>query len=155
MDRLFIREPRSGDIGFLAQHLRQADRSEVLASVGDQVPISDVLAYSVLTASRCWVAATAHEPVAVFGVTPLTSCECCGSPWLLGTERLRHYSQGLVREGRRYVAEMLRDYSRLLNYVDARNTASVRWLKHLGFTLHDTVPRGPWGVPFHPFEKSV
>jgi hypothetical protein len=28
----------------------------------------------------------------------------------------------------------------------------VRWLRRLGFTLHEAVPYGALGEPFHPFE---
>jgi hypothetical protein len=39
------------------------------------------------------------------------------------------------------VAEMLRDYPRLCNVVDVRNTVAIRWLKWLGFEFN--VPPAP------------
>jgi hypothetical protein len=47
---------------------------------------------------------------------------------------------------------MLKAFPHLVNFVHAKNTTSVRWLRRLGFTLHEAVPYGALGEPFHPFE---
>ena len=39
----------------------------------------------------------------------------------------------------------------MFNYVDARHTDAIRWLKWLGFTLHPATPYGPFDLPFHKF----
>jgi len=46
----------------------------------------------------------------------------------------------------------LAGYSHLENWVDARNTKAINWLRWLGFTVHDPVPFGVAGLPFHRFD---
>lgn len=150
----YFRELRAGDIAHIALNLREADRQELLASRGD-VAVKDVLAQAVLLSSHCWVGvADDGEPVALFGVAPVSLLAGKGSPWLLSTERVFEYPRVLVRESRRYLSRMRAEYPHLFNYVDARNDRSIRWLKHIGFTLHPAEPYGVDGLPFHKFEMK-
>jgi hypothetical protein len=43
----------------------------------------------------------------------------------------------------------------LVNFVHAENTTSVRWLRRLGFTVHEAQAFGALGEPFHPFEMRA
>lgn len=111
-----------------------------------------VLRLSVAVSSHHWAFIAADgEPVAVFGVAPVSLISGIGTPWLLGTERVFAFPGVLIREGRRYLQAMRNVYPSLANHVDARNVKSIRWLKHLGFTIGEPEPYGVAGLPFYPF----
>lgn len=153
MDKLLFREVRSGDIEHVASQLRPADRDELIASAGPQVAPLDILARAVMNATQCWTAtAQDHEPCMVFGVNPLDLLSGMGAPWALATERVFEYPGALVQSGRRYIATMSQHHPHLLNFVDARNTRSVRWLRRMGFRIHPAQPHGALRLPFHKFE---
>jgi len=78
-----------------------------------------------------------------------------GSPWMLGTPELDRHSRVLVRRTPEYIGRMLNAFPHLVNFVHAKNTTSVRWLRRLGFTLHDARPYGALGEPFHFFEMRA
>lgn len=123
--------------------------------VGDQANVRDALAESVLRSTKAWTWTADGEPIAIFGVAPVALLGGIGAPWLLGTDRVPRFPRVLVREGRRYVAEMLGLFPHLVNYVDARNVVSVRWLARLGFKVHEPQPYGAAGLPFHRFEMRA
>lgn len=154
MGRLFFRELMSGDIEYIAANLRKADHDEITALRGP-TDMKGALAQCILLSSHYWVAADGAEPVFVFGVTPVSLLDGMGAPWLLGTEKTFNYPRILVKEGRRYIAEMLELYSTLANFVDARNVKSIRWLARLGFKIYTAEPFGHAGLPFHRFEMKA
>ena len=150
MKRAIFRQAEPGDIAYIAANLRQADRDELRAACGD-LPVRDILADALARSTLCWTATTEDGvPLCLFGVAPISLMSDTGSPWLLGTDPV--YYRAIAREGRDYVQQMLAVYPHLLNFVDARNTRSVRWLARIGFQIHPAVPYGAAGLPFHPFE---
>ena len=79
-----------------------------------------------------------------------------GSPWLLGTNEIGRYALTFLRANKKYVRRMLEFYPHLENYVDARNTTSIQWLKWLGFEFDLLpVPYGVWKMPFFRFEMKA
>lgn len=149
------RSPEAGDIAYIAQHMREADRQELAAVLGDVSP-ADALAMAVMRSTLCWTGiAEDRTPVSMFGVAPVALLGGIGSPWLLGTDRVFESARVLIREGRQYATRMLEQFPHLVNYVDARNVASIRWLARIGFTIHAPQPYGAAGLPFHRFEMRA
>jgi ribosomal protein S18 acetylase RimI-like enzyme len=151
---LYFRDLISGDIDHIAANMREADRQEVVAFRGN-TDMRAALGSCVLMSSHYWVAAVGAEPIFVFGVVPVSLLDGMGAPWMLGTDKTFNYPRILVKDGRRYIREMLELYSTLANFVDARNEKSIRWLKRLGFTVYAAEPFGHAGLPFHRFEMKV
>lgn len=150
-----FRPPESGDVRYIAERMRQADRDEVFAVRGE-VNLVSVVADAVLRSSMCWTGITLErEPVCIFGVVPVSLLTGQGSPWMLSTEKVFRFPGALVRETSRYLERMLGVYPHLENYVDARNVRSVRWLTRVGFTVHPPQPYGAAGLPFHRFEMKA
>lgn len=150
-----FRYVQSGDIAHIAANLRDADRREIAASRGPEVQPADAIANTVLRSSHVWIAVAGDgEPIAIFGVAPISMIDGIGSPWMLSTERVYEHPRALVTEARRYLSAMRETYPTLYNFVDARNDKSIRWLKRLGFALQPAAPYGPAGVPFHRFEMG-
>ena len=130
--------------------VRQADIEEVKASSGKDMrtALLDALRYS----DHAWAGIIDGEVACIFGVGSLSILSDVGVPWLIGTDAINRHSRAFLRRNLWVVALMRERYPVLRNWVDARNTAAIRWLKWLGFTLGDPAPWGAAQLPFHPFE---
>lgn len=145
-----FRYPTVGDVKQLLAEMRTADWEEVMAASGD---IETSVVDGVVSSAWCLSAFINGELAAIFGLAPLDGVlGSRAAPWMLGTPVLDRHPSVLMRSCRPYVAYMIQNYPHLLNYVDARNEKSKRWLKALGFTLHPAEPYGVEQRPFHLFE---
>ena len=150
MSRIIV-PAHTDHIFWLANNMSQADRDEVAAAVGmgPYRALKDSLERSV----AAWTGMLGDEPICMFGVTPLDILGGVGSPWLLGTDKIRECPITFLRLNRKYVPQMLGMFPMLVNYVDARHEVSIRWLKWLGFKFDpEPVPYGIWNMPFFRFE---
>ena len=156
MSKVQLVKPVLDDLGYLAQHLRDADRQELAAVHGVGLDLLRCLQTAVRSSEEAWVAVTAYgEPIAVFGLAPVSLLGGIGCPWMLGTDVVDLYAREVVRLSRQHVARWSRRYSLLFNYVDARNLRSIEWLRHTGFTILPAQPYGQHGEPFHRFERCM
>lgn len=137
------------DIVWVARHMREADAQEVRAS-HDNDPL-DALKYAVYGSEEAYTAFIDDEPVAIFGVAGGSVMTPFVSPWMLGTTKLEKHKKEILRESREVMRAWRSEYTRMENFVDARNKVSVRWLKWLGFSIQDAEPYGPFDMPFHRF----
>ncbi len=136
----------------VAGRLREADRLEVYAATGrdPDEALRDAWKNSLHRWSIIWMG----EIIGLFGLSSLSLMGSTGVPWLLGTDRMREIKLTFVKQSVHFVSAMLEIYPVLMNWVDARNTLSIRWLKWLGFRM-DNAPQ-PYGFeqrPFYFFEK--
>lgn len=153
MADVLIRPTQPGDAAELAANLRASDLAECQA-----YGRPDIAAGIISSANRsmlCWTGLVDGELAAIIGVAPISVMSGIGSPWMLGTPVLDRHSRVLVRRTPEYIAKMLNAFPHLVNFVHAKNTTSVRWLRRLGFTLHAAQPYGALGEPFHPFEMRA
>lgn len=148
-----FRAPRPGDAETLTEHMRQADRDEVTASSGDNILRSVKLAIG--ASEDCWVAESDGELFSIWGIAPVSLLSDEAAPWMLGTPLIYRHARLLTRTARDYCRDALGRYQLLANYVDARNTASIRWLRRIGFELHPAKRHGVAGLPFHRFEMRA
>jgi ribosomal protein S18 acetylase RimI-like enzyme len=64
----------------------------------------------------------------------------------------RKYKIQLVREGKKWVDDLLKNYNLLYNMVYAENTTAIKWLKSLGFTfINYHAEYGKQSKPFYEF----
>ena len=141
------------DAAYLAQHLRWADYVECASVVGYK-RIPEALEASVrLSGIRCRSYLLDGKVVMMAGVGHVS--EEIGSPWLLSAGEFRPYAKRVLKDTLAGLDECARGYRSLRNHVAVHNTVSIRWLKHLGFTLLPPVPFGIYGEPFHPFFKTL
>jgi hypothetical protein len=150
---VLIRPTEPGDAARLFANLRASDLAECRAYGHPDIAAS--IASCVDLSVLCWTGLVDGELAAIFGVAPINALTGVGSPWMLGTPVLDRHQRILVRRTPENIAPMLKMFPHLVNYVHAKNTTSVRWLRRLGFTLHEAVPYGPLGEPFHPFEMRA
>lgn len=136
---------------------------EYLKELSDNAPLEQVLevkashGLDILTAARegalrseeSWVALHQDNVIGVFGVIPVTLLGDVASPWLLTTGR---YPKELLRGTKIIIPHLLNKWPILINYIDARYEASLRWAKWTGFTIHPAEPYGREQLPFHRIE---
>jgi hypothetical protein len=72
-------------------------------------------------------------------------------PWLVTTDTVDRHPLAFARASRRILDALRKDHELLENYVDARHTVCVRWLRWLGCTLEPAQPLAPHGLMFHRF----
>lgn len=151
----YLRPLIQPDIRYVADRLRKVDIEEIKARHGNWTQILKVLELSVALTPEpeTFTAPGTGEPVAILGIVPPTLLgNRHAVPWMVGTDRVAEFPRPFIRGGRQWVRENLSRYGKLVNVVDSRNLVSVRWLKHIGFTLEAALPVGPYNTPFHRFE---
>lgn len=152
MADVIFRPAAEGDIALLAANLRQVDRDEITASSGPD--ILRAIRHSVAVSPDAFACVSPDGLVALGGMAPLCLLTGSASPWLLGTDLLDTMPSKLTRTAMAFCTRHAGTYPLQVNYVDARNVRSVRWLRRLGFTIHPAAPHGVAGLPFHRFEKD-
>ncbi len=131
--------------------MRQADREELQALGQDPV---EGIWHAFRGSEQAWVM-QADAPMCVFGVIPTNLLAGEGVIWLLGTDEVKRQARGFLEVSPGCLAQIMTRYHHLHNYVDQRNAASIRWLKWMGFEFQPAQPFGPYGLPFHRFEKRA
>lgn len=139
---------RAAHVRTIARRMRQADRDEV-AAISKLSP-AEALIYSLRKSAHAWTALMDGRPEVMFGVGDLNVLAGVGAPWLLGTDAVEENYVAFLRLSPDFRDQLLRRYSTLRNFVDARNRVSIRWLRWLGFKLFDPVELR--GHKFHMFE---
>lgn len=134
----------------MAPRMRDADAAECWA-LARLDPLA-ALRVSLETAVYAWTWLVDDEPACMFGVGTRNLIGAEGVPWLLSTELVARHRVTFLRGYRPYLAQMRGAFPYLHNVVDARYVTCVRWLRHLGFVVHDAEPMGPAGELFHRFE---
>lgn len=133
-------------------NVRQADRDEVMASSGQRV--EEILGRCVRRAEMAWSGMVDDEVACIFGVEGASLLSETGYPWMIGTDLIERHAKPFLRRNRKMVGVMLERYPYLINYVDARNTKAIEWLRWLGFAILPAEPYGYARLPFHPFEMK-
>ncbi|MBY5581858.1 hypothetical protein [Rhizobium leguminosarum] len=139
------------DMVALAPRLRPEDRAECLAASGVEPEISLPAAVG---QGPTWVWTVAGRPECALGVIPVDGLPFCGAIWMLASpEILKHVRYMVTRL--KDVIELMHDHYPLLgNYVDARNTTHISFIKHCGFSLLRVIPdHGVERRPFIEFAK--
>lgn len=145
----FVRDAKLIDCLILGTHCRMSDRWEIWHSSRKTPTEAFVTGYQV--SDRPLVIEWAGMPIAMFGVSGNKGS--VGVPWMLGTDEIQKIGKTLLRECRSYVDEMHRHYPVLTNYVWAKNTVHIAWLKWLGFEFGEAKPMGPDNELFIHFHK--
>lgn len=135
--RIEIVPAKPSHIRTIASRMREADRDSALAGSG-RSPIA-ALTFSYRKSACCWTAILDGRPELMWGVGEISASAGVGAPWLLGTDAVEENFRAFLRASYEWPSQLLRQYPVLRNFVDARNTVSVRWLEWLGFRLLDPV----------------
>jgi hypothetical protein len=121
----------------VAARMRQPDVDELQAASG-RTP-KEALLYSIDHSEHSWTALIDGKPEAIFGVGILNVIGGVGAPWLLATDEVERNRRVFVRLSISFRNELLERYPVLRNFVDVRNTASIRWLRWMGAEFSEPV----------------
>jgi len=144
------------DVKYVSANLRQGDKDELQAMVlGDVSPSCAVLSSYMVSRHTTYIGYANGTPVIVFGVKPPTLMGEVATPWLVGTDEVQKYSKAFLRHSLGVVELWKKQYPFMRNYVDVRNTFSIRWLQWLKFSVYYPEPYGPRNLPFHMFEMRT
>lgn len=141
---LEIRRSIPGDAEYVAQHLREEDKLEV-TSLG-YTPWEAV----VLSSRGSDVSYTAlldDTPIMVFGVNLPTAGDV-GEIWALGTPLCRKVAMSMIHRTKEILKVFLDICPAMENWCDARYSASLRWLRLIGFEVGEPEPYGINGEEF-------
>ena len=152
-DKIEIRDVEEGDIAVLVKNMREHDKQEVNAAT--RMGIRNAVSTSVDMATYSKTGLVNDELVCMWGVCPISLISSRGSPWMLGTDLIKKKQNIFLRRSKPWLEDIKRDYRHLENYVDARNTLSIKWLKWLGFKMEEAMPYGVNGEPFHKFTMEI
>lgn len=146
------RPARQVDVIAISDNIRKSDVEEVYAATG--LDITEALIVSFNSSYHCWVTEADGELVAIYGVSPSPN-PFVGIPWMLATDDIYKHKKQLLRQSRDIVNQMQSIFPVLTNFVDERNTKSIRYLKMLGFEFPKRVEHfGYEGRPFWQFERK-
>ena len=134
----------------LSLSMRKPDVEEIWAA-GHLTP-KQAIFLSLGVSSNDGTALVNGKVMCMFGVGMLSILSNIGVPWMLGTSLMDEHAHHFLRKSRKWINKVKEEYPLLINYVDARNVMSIRWLKWMGFKMFPAEPYGAQGLPFHRFE---
>lgn len=133
----------------LAANMRSADVAEVWAST--HLSPAEALSRAMRYTKRPMVGVADDTVLCGFGVGSRSPFSVVGVPWMLSAHAIEDHAVAFLRGSIGVVESWRRAFPVLENYVDARNTLAIRWLRWLGFVLDAPKPYGPDGKLFHRF----
>jgi len=145
-----INEFERKHITAFCQDVRQCDIDEIKAACG--LNPAEVLYASFEKSGPKISFSVGDDIVCVFGVTDLL--DSGGIPWMIGTNAIEKHKKAFLKACSLIFPALKEEYSYLENYVDARNTTSIKWLKWLGFEVFEPHPFGLDRLPFHRFRMD-
>ena len=149
MKPTFVRPATADDVRYVADNLREADREEILASVGIEPSIA--LPQYLAEGREVYAAGLCMDNRAeiLYGLDPIFGVERAAVIWLLSTDRIYDFPVEFVVRTRELYDEAHTRFDLLTNFIDARNTRHIKWLKFLGFTMIRRVEQ--FGAENRPF----
>lgn len=127
-------------------NVRQEDRREFECL--RSLTVEQELRHSVGISEKAQAFVRGGRVVAIFG--EIKHDDRIGVPWLISTTEITKHRRAFLVACDREVAQMRKRHQVLINYTDARYAKALRWLRWLGFEMHDAIPYGANGEPFHP-----
>ncbi len=152
-DKVEIRDIEEGDVAVLVRNMREHDKMEVNAAT--HMGLRNAVQTSVIMSTYSKTGLVNDELVCMWGVCPISLLSGSGSPWMLGTDLIKKKQRIFLRRSKPWLDDIRKDYRYLENFVDARNTLSIKWLKWLGFEMDEAEPYGIHGEPFHKFTMEI
>ena len=148
----YLRKPSMADVELLSRNLRERDIEECLAH--GHTPLEALTLGFQHSRSLYTLVSPEGEAFGMLGVgdSPLPGL---GAIWMLGSKGLEGYPMTLVRQSKIVLEQLFNEtpYDGFYNYVYAKNTLHVQWLKWLGFSLLRTVQLPPFQRDFIEFVK--
>ena len=143
-----LRKANLKDLKYVDANMREVDKIEAFYKSG-QEPLQALQLTYMCSKVNMAIADDNDQPMGLCGVVD------GGVIWMVATDKLfenNKYKIQLIRKGRKWVDNLLKNYKILYNFVYAENDSAIKWLKSLGFTFiqyHEHY--GMQGKPFYEF----
>jgi len=129
--KFLIRGADKSDVEYIGENMTEEAKREIRKS-GFPIP-ADAIRFSAATSDVCNVLELDGTPIMIYGV--------CGSIlgtskiWAIGTDGCKKCPMFMVRIGRKVVRAFRSIYGALENWCDEDYTASIKWLRMIGFEV--------------------
>jgi hypothetical protein len=134
----------------LAPIMRQKDRDEVWA-LAHRTPL-EALTLGLEQSESPQTGFYGPKILCMMGIARQGLVTGIGVPWFLSSVHVEEHPRAFLRSCKRYFSYWSQDYDFLVNYVDARYTEAVEWVRWLGFEVHPAERVGKDNLPFHRIE---
>ena len=121
------------DIAYIAPRLRKADHQECLAATGRE-PLGVLMEGLRIGDVTLTMWSPSGLRVGLVGVSK-SFVPDAGAIWLCATDDIYQCQMAFLRKSKEFLPLLQARYLALFNYVDARNTVHIKWLKWMGFTF--------------------
>lgn len=144
--RVKIEQPTDEYLAYLSQNLRGIDVREMwlMHRYTPRIAIKSGAQLS----DKCFVVTADGIPVIIFGVEG-EGLSDRASIWMLATDQIKRIQKSFLKRSRAVFLDLINDYDMVYNYVYEKNSIALRWLKWLGFNIHEAEPTGAEGALFH------
>jgi hypothetical protein len=148
--KIEITWPTQDHADHIAEHLRDIDKIEAWA----MHRLSPVMAVngSIFLSEYSYTVLADDEPILVFGVQQESLLSDTGVVWLLATDGISKIKKSFVKQCQKVFLDLIQEYQMVYNYVYTENKIALRWLKWLGFEIHEPKMVGAMGIKFHRVE---
>ena len=127
----YLRKSNLKDFKYVVENMRVMDKIEALYQTG--LSPEDALSYTFLgSKTNMTIADDDGQPIGLCGV------QKDGCIWCVATDDLfdnKKYRIQLIRQGRKWVDNLLESYKILYNYVYAENTSAIKSVSYTHLTL--------------------
>lgn len=141
--------PTKEDAIYIAENLKQNNRREVLAAIGDNC-LTDILR-SMEASDMLGCFKYNGKPLAIYGVIPDCVMGGTGIAWLLFTAEIVNHRRVVGRHTKRGLRAIMAKYERVYNWIDTGNADIIKWLKWLGAKFKGPYKRGVYGIEHYYF----
>ena len=127
------------------------DQWQRLTALG--VPVEVTLG-RMLAAAEDTIYATADGHPLCLGAVQASGGFLCqaGAIWMVVTDELRRHPKRFMRESKNWIEELKTRYVSLHDFCQVGDARNIRWMKWLGFELHDPMPSPLDGTMVYPVE---
>lgn len=147
---LEIRDSTPSDVITIGDKMRKSDRQEIWKSHHQQPREAVMTGFRESVTSYT---ATIHgEPILMTGIVPTYFLGSSAVIWMLATDQINEIPVKFVRQSRIIIGKFLEQYPHLYNYVDMKNTESIKWLKWCGAEFGPIINYGIEQKPFRYFQ---
>lgn len=142
--------PTKADAEYVAEHIRPDNKTEIIASIGDNA-LDDILRGIKLSIDvGCYK--VNGKPVCIFGVLKKSVLDDGGLIWLYFTDDIDKHKLHIAKETKKGLAVILEKYGKVYNWCNVGNKRIMRWIEWLGADIKGPYPYGVWGIPHYYFE---
>ena len=87
--------------------------------------------------SHAWAAYAKDEPIAMWGVSPVSLLSAIGQLWVVPTVNICKHPFAFARASRRMTNELLYSYKVLMCWVHRDEVIEMNWMRWLGFEFRE------------------